>query len=96
LEILHRYPGLQSTFDRLCQTRRDEILAHLTASDSQYDSLRRNRADASMALLGALSDDALLEAYSDAVYAQESYELDAVYRLALYDALDALNHRGIL
>lgn len=95
--LLDKYPVLVKQFEVLCRTRPDEILAHMIETDSEYESLRRSRADTSMAVKDALdSSEALLEAYSDAVYAQEVYELDAIYRQALYDAIDALKNQGIL
>lgn len=97
MEFLDRYPKLAEQLELLCKTRRDEILAHMIETDKEYEQLRAKRADASMALKNAFySTDELFEEYSDAVYAQEVYELDAVYRQALYDALNALKEQGLL
>ena len=63
----------------------------MVKADAEYEALRRARATASMVLKKVLENsetDALFEAYSDAVYAQEGYELNAVYRQAMYDALE--------
>jgi hypothetical protein len=49
-----------------------------------------------MVVFYRLKDCDLLENYSDAVYMQESYELDAVYRQGFLDALDTLAKRGLL
>ena len=79
----------------LCPTRRDEILAQMIKTDGKYDKLRKKRAETSMALKKAISSagaDALFESYSDAVYAQEFYELDAIYRQALRDVSEALDN----
>lgn len=99
MDFFDKYSKLEKQFEILCRTRRDEILSHIIETDSEYESLRRNRADASMVLkevLGRSNADRLFEEYSDAVYAQEVYELDTIYRQALYDALEAVRNQGIL
>jgi hypothetical protein len=100
MDTLDRYPGLKEKIEILCRTRRDEILAHMVEADSEYDRLNRERADASMALKNAIDGtdaDALFETYSDAVYAQEVYELDAVYKQAtIVDTLETLKTQGLL
>jgi hypothetical protein len=99
MDIFVRYPELKEKFGTLCQSRRNEILAHMMETDSKYDELSQKRADASMVLKEVIDDteaDVLFEAYSDAVYAQEVYELDAVYKQAFCDALNALKEQGIL
>lgn len=99
MDILNRRPELKDTFETLCRTRRDEILAQMVKTDGAYDQISRARADASMALkraVGGTDADGLFEGYTDAVYAQEAYELDAVYKQALRDALEVLEERGLL
>ncbi len=50
-----------------------------------------------MALKEALcGEDALFEAYSDAIYAQETFELDAVYRQAIHDVVNMLSMHGAI
>jgi hypothetical protein len=99
MDILDRYPELKEKFETLCQTRRDEILACLVDSDSEYDNLSQKRVDASMALKTAISEleaDKLFEVYTDTVYDQEIYEIDAVYKQAWIDALEAMKEKGLL
>lgn len=92
------YRDFDERIESLCQTRPGEILSRIVKSDAVYEALRRARASASMALKKVLESpetDALFEAYSDAVYAQEGYELNAVYKHGMYDALDMLKNQGI-
>ena len=97
MDILLKYPEMAAEFTQLCQTRRNEILQAMVDTDEDYSRIRRLRTDTSMALRNRLEDDCdLLENYSDAVYMQESYELDAVYRQGFLDALDTLAKRGLL
>jgi hypothetical protein len=99
MDIIDRYPKLKEKLESLCQTRRDEILACLVDTNSEYEKLNRERADASMALKNAIEGtaaDELFEEYSDAVYAQEVYELDVVYRQATIDVLKVLENREVL
>jgi hypothetical protein len=97
MDILSRYPEMVAAFTQLCETRRDEILQAMTDTDDEYDRISRLRTDASMELRDRLGEDcSLLEKYTDAVYMQETYELDAVYRQGFLDALDALTERGLL
>jgi hypothetical protein len=99
MEILSKNPELANHFNMLCQTRRDEILSQMMENDEQYEKLCKKRADISMELKMLLSDaetDALFEKYSDAVYEQEIYELDAIYRQGLHDALDYLQKKLLI
>ena len=96
---LNKHPEIAARFETLRSTRRDEILSEMVETDKEYNKLRQNRADASMALKAALEGEgqhALLEAYSDAVYAQEVYELDAVYKQALRDAINVFEEHGLI
>ena len=99
MDIFTKHPNVKGAFEALCLTRRDEILTQMLKTDSNYDKLIKKRADSSMALKKSISGtnaDILFEAYSDAVYAQEIYELDIIYKQALYDALDLLKNHGII
>ena len=99
MDIFDKYPELKAKFETLCQTRRDEILSRMVETDSEYDKLSRKRADASMALKEAIDGtdaDTLFEIYAGAVYAQEIYELDSVYKQALFDALGTLVEQELL
>lgn len=99
MNILNRYPELAKQFETLCKIRRNEILSYMIETDAVYENLCHKRADTSMALRDAddgSDADSLLEAYSDAVYAQEVYELDALYRQGFLDALTTLYEQGLL
>jgi len=99
MDIFEKYPQLKEVLEMLCQTRRDEILADMVRVDMDYMKLCKDRADTSIALqksLDGINKGALLEAYSDAVYAQEVYELDTIYRQALYDMLCVLQNEGLI
>jgi len=100
MDILVKYPGLKSKLEKLSQTRRDEILNSMLETDSGYKKLTENRVHASMALkntvAGSKESDMSFEAYSDAVYAQEIYELDAVYMQGFLDAVIYLYDNGLL
>jgi len=90
---IERHPDINVRFEALCRTRRDVILSHMAETDSEYNNLCRARADISMtlkSLLDGINEGELFEAYSDAVYAQETYEQDSIYRQALYDAFEVL------
>jgi len=76
-------------FEKLCVTRREEIINNLLKSDTTYQKLTHKRAITSQAVMDALNNQGMLilfEAYSDAIYAQEVYELEAVYKEAFHDA----------
>lgn len=97
MSFLEKYPALIKRIDALCQTRRHEILSHMTETDIAYESLFDARATASMELKSAVVDtaaDRLFEQYADAVYAQEVYELYAIYRQGIFDILDVLHDYG--
>jgi hypothetical protein len=67
--------------EHFSQSGRDELLKEKKKKDEKYKTLTKERADAGMALRGVLDGEGigLFEAYTDAVYAQEVYELEAVY-----------------
>jgi hypothetical protein len=99
MDITDKHPKLKEKLETLCQTRRDEILSRLVDADREYNELRRKRADASMELkkaIGGTEADELFETYSDTVYAQEVYELDAVYKQATIDVLAILENQVLL
>ena len=98
-EILKKYPAVKGVFKKMCATRRDEITNMMLESDAKYQGLTHCRAEASRALLDVLtrhSEADKLEAYSDAIYAEEVYELNAVYREAFLDAIEAMEMVGMI
>lgn len=99
MEYFRSHPELEKEMETLCQTRRDEILSQMVESDSEYNELCRKRADASMALNNVLIENKkeyLLEQYSNAIFAQEVYELEAFYKQALIDTVNTLHELGLL
>ena len=67
---------------------RDDHLGSLLEKNEEYKVLVKGRAEASQALRDVLSGkDAidLFESYSDAVYAQEIFELEAIYEKGIKD-----------
>ena len=100
MKIFAQYPelNLKERLEELCENRRNEILTEMLESDGEYVKLRDERADTSMALREILDekDVGLFEKYSDAVYAHEIHELDAVYRQATADTLKLLQESGLI
>jgi hypothetical protein len=98
MKYLEKHPNLREQFDSLGENRRNEILSQLLESDSEYVKLRDERANASSVLRESLSETQaeLFEKYSDSLYAQDVYELDAVYRQAIYDTLRILSENGLI
>jgi len=97
MDIFIQYPEIAEIFNQLYKTRRNEILQEMVETDAQYDALRRTRTKTSMLLRSALPNGSkLLEAYTDAVFAQECYELDALYRQGFLDTMEILKKRGLL
>ena len=98
METLDKYPEIAKLLEDLCSTRRDEIIAQMIETDSVYKKLCRERAEASSALKNALDvdEDELFEKYSDTIYAQEIYEIDAIYRQAFCDAVNILKLKELL
>lgn len=93
MDVFNRHPELKKLFEENFKTKPYEILTDMLQTDKVYAELCRNRADKSMDLKKLLTDtaaDTMFEAYSDAVYAQEVYELDCIYRQAFSDALKIL------
>lgn len=95
MDILSKHPELMKHIEMSSKTRPNEILTDLLQTNESYSGLCRNRADKSMdlkiSLAGTAVDD-LFEAYSDAVYAQEVFELECIYRQAFLDALYVINN----
>jgi len=93
MDILNKYPELKNKLEFLLQTKRNEILSQLLESNNEYKTLCNERTQASMAvknMLAGSESDILFEVYSDAIYAQEVYELNSVYRQGFIDAIIAL------
>jgi len=93
VEILSKYPSINASFKALCATRRDEIIDKLLQSDTDYHELTRQRAETSQVVLNILSKYGMeghFEAYSDAVFAEEVYELDVIYKEAFLDAVEVM------
>jgi hypothetical protein len=86
--------------EKLSESRVNEILAYLLETDAGYQKLTEKRAQSSMMLkntiAGSKEADILFEEYSDAVYAQESYELEIVYKQGFIDAVADLYDKGLL
>ncbi|MCL2197423.1 MAG: hypothetical protein FWB80_00720 [Defluviitaleaceae bacterium] len=92
--ILSKYPSINAELETLCTTRRDEIIDNLLKRDKDYQSLTKRRADTSQEVLEVLKshDKAdLFEAYSDAIYEEEVYELSVIYKEAFLDAVEMTN-----
>ena len=100
MDILNRYPELKNKLEQLLQTRRDKILDYLLETDEKYRELTKKRIQSSMALknivAGLKEPDKVFEEYSDAVFAQEIYELEAVYKQGFIDAVVDLYDNGLL
>lgn len=98
MEILKKYPKAAKQFEKMYETRRNEILMEMLETDYEYKKLCKERTDSSMELKAAIvgSDiDILFEKYSDTAYAQDAYELDAIYKKAIEDAMSVMEKNGI-
>jgi len=96
MDIINKNPELAERFEKLLKTRCDEILSLMVKIDFKYADLRSERAEASMALLEKVNDNAIYEEYSDAVYEQTSYELNVIYKQAFLDALEVVKEKKII
>ena len=100
MDILIKYPEIKAELEKSLQTKRDEILSAMLKSDCDYKKLVDERTAASMALknslVGLAEADILFEKYSDTIYKQEIYELNAVYRHGFTDAVTALQNYQLL
>ena len=97
--ILSKYPVIENGFKSLCATRYAEIIDELLKSDTDYQMLTQQRAETSQAVLKILSGHGMadhFEAYSDAVYAEEVYELSVIYKEAFLDALELMERLELL
>lgn len=99
MEILNKYPELAEQFEEMYQTQRNKILTEMLEMDDEYKMLCKERMNSSMELKAVIvgSDiDVLFEKYSDAAFAQDVYELDALYKKGIEDALIVLERNGII
>jgi hypothetical protein len=98
MEILINYPAIKEQLESLCRSRRNEILSELLEGDSEYKRLCIERANASMILRKSLDDKMakLFEVYSDCLYAQDVFELDLIYRQAIFDTLKILAENNLI
>lgn len=99
MDIFAKHPELKKQFDALLQTRRNEILNYMLETDKHYQNIVQARTQASMSLKNKLigsETNTLFEEYSDAIYAQEIYELDAIYTQAFIDAIITIQEQGLL
>ena len=98
-EIFNKFPTLKAHFEELCTKRRCEITDELIKTDEEYNSLVKNRAETSQVVLEILAEHGMsdrFEIYSDAVYAEEVYESDVIYKEAFLDAIETMDIAGLL
>ena len=99
MESFNKYPKLANQFEKMCQTRRNEILTVMLETDDKYKKLCSERRERSVSLKEAVVNteaDVLFNQYSDAIYAQDVYELDSIYRHAVNDTLTVLEENGFI
>ena len=98
MKILANNPIVKEQLESLCGSRRNEILTELLENDSEYKRLCTERTNASMVLREALDNKTvkLFEAYSDCLYAQDVFELDLMYRQAMFDTLKTLAENNLI
>jgi len=98
MEFLNKHPELTKKIESFCKNRRNEILSEILEIDEKYKNLCYERAKTSMSLKELLNETGilLLEKYSDSIYAQEVYELEVLYRQAVYDILNILGNNGLI
>lgn len=100
MDIFEKYPEVKKQFEKLLQTRRNEILDHILETDEEYKKLVRERMQASMSLKNIMLVDSeaniLFEKYSDTIYAQEIYELEVIYKQAFIDAIIVCQNQELL
>lgn len=99
MDIFEKHPELKIQFEKLFQTRRNEILTLMLETDNEYKKLIHKRAEASMMMKNVIigtETNIVFEKYSDTIYAQEIYELDAIYKQAFLDAIIVLQNQGLL
>jgi len=99
MDILKKHPNIAKQFDEMYKNRLNEILAEMLENDEKYKVLCEKRKKASIALkqaVKATETDKLFEYYSDASLAHDSYELDAVYRKGVEDAVSIFSQNGVI
>lgn len=98
MDFMEKYPELRLRLKSLCENRRNEILEHMLESDDEYIKLRNERTESGVALKKALDDSKvdLYEEHTDALFAHEIYELDAMYRQAVFDTLGILKETEMI
>ncbi|MDR1674145.1 MAG: hypothetical protein LBR54_01685 [Oscillospiraceae bacterium] len=99
MKIFKKHPALEKQFEKMYQTRRDEILNEMLSNDEEYKRLNNKRTDASMDLkrrIAGTETDILFEKYSDAAFAHDAYELDALYKKGVEDALNVLEENDLI
>ena len=97
MESIEKHSELIEQLSELFKTRRNEILTEMLITDGEYKRLCEERADASMALKNAVVGTEaarLFEEYSDTIFAQEVYELDSIYKQAVYDILEIIENKA--
>lgn len=98
-DIFCRNPSIKARFEELYAMRCGEIINELLQTDDEYMALTKNRVATSQAVLKILGEHGMadyFEAYSDAVYAEEVYELDVIYKEAFLDAVEVMEKLELL
>jgi len=93
-DIFAEYPKLKAKLDDSVGMGVDNILNFMFESDEKYKHLLKNRAELSMIIKEKSGE--IFEDYSDAIYALEIYELNAVYKQGFIDSLIAAREQGVL
>lgn len=100
MEIFEKYPQLQYKFNELSQTRQNEILSNMLKTDDNYKELIKKRTHASMVIKNIIDElekaNTFFEEYSDTIYEQEIYELNAIYKQGFIDAIIVLEEYHLL
>jgi len=94
-----KYPSLCANLESMCAARCDEITNELLESDTDFQAITKQRANTSQIVMNALNEHGkgeLFEAYSDAIYLGEVYELNAIYKEAFFDAIEMAEQLGLL
>ena len=78
--------------------RRDEILENLRANDNIYNDILFRRREQSMKFSSKLSKHIFTEyeQYMDFVYEQTNYELNIIYEIAFFDAIELLERLNMV
>jgi len=97
--ILDKYPSIELPFSELRVARRNEILEAHLAFNNEYQQLSQRRANISQVISDVMSkhnDTDTFEAYSNAVYAEDVFELDLIYKEAFLDAIELTERLGLI